>query len=134
MRSLRFARFWIALWLLAIGVVIALSLLPPINLSVPVKEGDKLLHLLGYALLMASAVQLFERPRVLLLIALCLAGLGLLLEFGQGALTTTRQFEWQDALANAAGVLLGALTAPTPAARLLQTLFPPQGAGHSSGQ
>jgi len=129
MRPLRFAGFWVALWLIAIGVVAALSLLPPLPLSVPVQEGDKLLHLLGYALLMASAVQLFERPLILLCIALGLAGLGLLLEFGQDALTTNRLFEWQDAAANALGVLLGGLTVFTPLSRLLQGLFPAEGGG-----
>lgn len=124
MRPLRYPRFWLALWLLAIMVVIAVSLLPVLPLTPKVDGGDKLMHLLGYALLMASAVQIFQRAGLLLSVAFGLAALGLLLEFAQGGLISTRQFEWADAAANALGVLLGGALAFTPAARLLQRCFP----------
>jgi VanZ family protein len=123
-RPLRYPRFWLALWLLAIAVVVAASLLPPLPLTPKIDGGDKLMHLLGYGLLMASAVQIFQRAGLLLSVALGLAALGLLMEFGQGGLTSTRQFEWADAAANAIGVLLGGAMAFTPAARLLQRWFP----------
>lgn len=132
MRPLRYPRFWLALWLLAIAVVVAGSLLPPLPLTPKLDGGDKLMHLLGYGLLMASAVQLFQSARLLRGVALGLALLGLLLEFGQGALTSTRQFEWSDAAANAFGVLLGAVLAFTPAARLLQRCFPAASIGRAS--
>lgn len=131
MRPLRYLRFWLALWLLAIGVVVAGSLLPPLPLTPKLDGGDKLVHLLGYGLLMASAVQIFQRASVLLSVALGLAMLGLLLELGQGGLTSTRQFEWADAAANAFGVLLGGSVAFTPAARLLQRWFPAVSGGSS---
>jgi hypothetical protein len=124
MRPLRWPALWLGLWLLAIGIVVAGSLLPPPPDLPAVRGGDKLAHLAAYALLMAAAVQLFERARILLAIAGLLALLGLGLEFAQGALTATRQFDPWDALANAGGVLLGGLPAFTPAAGWLQRLFP----------
>ncbi len=124
MRPLRYPRFWLALWLLAIAVVVAASLLPPLPLTPRLDGGDKLMHLLSYGLLMASAVQIFQRAGLLLGAALGLAALGVLLEFAQGGLTSTRQFEWADAVANALGVLLGGAVTFTPAARLLLRCFP----------
>jgi VanZ family protein len=124
MRPLRYPRFWLGLWLLAICVVAAASLLPPLPLTPSLEGGDKLMHLLGYGLLMASAVQIFQRAGVLVGAACGLAVLGLLLEFGQGSLTADRQFEWADAAANSLGVALGSAVAFTPAARLLQRCFP----------
>lgn len=124
MRPLRWPALWLALWLLAIGIVVAGSLLPPPQDLPPVRGGDKLVHLAAYGLLMAAAVQLFGRLRILWTVAGLLALLGLGLEFAQGALTATRQFDPWDALANAGGVLLGGLLAFTPAASWLQRLFP----------
>ena len=50
---------WSVLWILAIAVVVFASLVPASDLpSVPVS--DKVEHFLAYALLSASAVQLFS--------------------------------------------------------------------------
>ena len=115
-------RSWLALWGLAVALVIVLSL---VNLSglPPVPEGgDKVEHFLAYALLSASAVQLFARRRASLLIALALVVLGIGLEFAQGALTTTRMADPRDAVANTLGVLAGSATMLTPLRRLLMAL------------
>ena len=115
-------RLWLGLWLLAIVSVIVLSL---VNLSglPPVPEGgDKVEHFLAYALLSASAVQLFASRRACLLMAVLLVALGVGLEFAQGALTTTRMADPRDALANTLGVVAGLLTVFMPLRHALQVL------------
>ena len=115
-------RLWLGLWLLAIVSVIVLSL---VNLSglPPVPEGgDKVEHFLAYALLSASAVQLFAKRRGCLLMAALLVALGVGLEFAQGALTTTRMADPRDALANTLGVVAGLLTVFMPLRHVLQAL------------
>ena len=122
LKPFRRPRLWLGLWLFAIVCVIALSL---VNLSglPPVPEGgDKVEHFLAYALLSASAVQLFAKRRACLLMAALLVALGVGLEFAQGALTTTRMADSRDALANTLGVLAGLLTVFMPLRHVLQRL------------
>lgn len=122
LKPFRHPRWWLGLWLVAVAVVIVLSL---VNLSglPPVPEGgDKVEHFLAYAALAASAVQLFETRRAWCVIGVVLVGLGIGLEFAQGALTTTRMADPRDALANTLGVIAGLSTAFTPLRHLLQTL------------
>lgn len=123
LRPLRWARFWFALWLLAIGATVAASLLPPAELP-PVRGNDKLAHLVGYALLMAMAVQIIQRRAALVAAAAFLALLGGGLELAQGAWTAQRQADPLDALANLLGVGLGASLGLTRAATWLQRLLP----------
>jgi VanZ family protein len=115
-------RLWLGLWLLAVAAVIVLSL---VNLSKlpPVPEGgDKVEHFLAYGLLSLSAMQLFAKRRGCLLVALLLVGMGIALEFAQGAFTATRMADPHDALANTLGVLAGSVTLLTPFSRLLLAL------------
>ena len=119
LRPFRRPRLWLALWLLAVAVVMVLSLA---NLSrlPPVPEGgDKVEHFLAYALLAASAMQLFARRTGCIVVALLLVAMGAGLEFAQGALTTTRMADPRDALANTLGVLAGLATLFTPLRGLL---------------
>jgi VanZ family protein len=111
-------RLWLGVWLFGWVLCIALSLLPPIQLGGP-PDSDKLGHFLAYFTLMAWAVMLFKgwRARVLVAGALVLLGLGL--EFAQAMLTTTRQGDSRDVLANAMGVLAGLLLGLTPVRSLL---------------
>ncbi|HBK56849.1 MAG TPA: hypothetical protein DDZ76_11305 [Xanthomonadales bacterium] len=119
-RPLHHFGFWRGLWWVAVLAVVVVSLVPPPPLpSAP--GGDKLGHFLAYFVLMAAAVQL-HGGRVLVAIAVALAALGLGLEFAQGALTSTRQFDLRDALANTLGVLAGLALAITPAAHSLVRL------------
>lgn len=114
LKPFRRPRLWLGLWLLAIAIVIVLSL---VNLSglPPVPEGgDKVEHFLAYALLSASAMQLFATRRGCVVVAALLVALGVGLEFAQGALTTTRMADPRDALANTLGVLAGLATLFTP--------------------
>ena len=104
---------WLGLWWLAVVVVVVLSLTPPAPIELP-RHGDKVEHLLAYALLAAGAVQVFRRGFPLLVAGVGLVLLGIALEFAQGAFTATRMADPADAMANAAGVALGLLTALTP--------------------
>lgn len=115
-------RLWLGLWLLAVAAVIVFSL---VNLSKlpPVPEGgDKVEHFLAYGLLSLSAMQLFAKRRGCLLVALLLVGMGIALEFAQGAFTATRMADPHDALANTLGVLAGLATLATPLRDLLLRL------------
>lgn len=113
---------WLGLWLVAVGMVIALSLLPPPPMPELPSGSDKVEHFLAYFALSAGAVQLFRTPRAWLACALGLVALGVGLEIAQGALTATRMQDPFDALANALGVLVGLSTALTPWRQLLLRL------------
>ena len=104
---------WLVLWWLAVLAVVVASLSPPPPVELP-HHGDKVEHLLAYALLAAGAVQVFRRGAPLWLAGLGLVLLGIGLELAQGAFTATRMADPADALANAAGVALGLLTVRTP--------------------
>ena len=115
-------RLWLGLWLAAVAGVIVLSL---VNLSglPPIPEGgDKVEHFLAYALLSASAVQLFATRPACVIVAVLLIVLGVGLEVAQGALTATRMADPRDALANTLGVIAGLVTVFLPVRHALQTL------------
>ena len=118
LKPLRHARRWLALWWLAVALVVVVELLPALLLPQVPAGGDKLEHLLGYGLLAFAAVQVFER-RVLWRVGIGLAALGMALEIAQGTLTATRSFDLADELANTTGVLLGLGMAFTPLRDLL---------------
>ena len=119
LKPLRRPWLWLGLWWCAIGVVIAASLLPAFLLPEVPAGGDKLEHLGGYFVLAAAAVQLYAARRSLLRAGIGLVLLGVGLEFAQGLLTTTRQMDAWDALANSAGVLAGLATVLTPLRNVL---------------
>lgn len=114
LKPLRRPRLWLGLWWCAIALVVAASLLPAFLLPEVPAGGDKLEHFGGYFLLAAAAVQLFATWPHLLRAATGLVLLGIGLEIAQGLLTTTRQMDAYDALANSAGVLAGTAIALTP--------------------
>ena len=114
LKSFRWPRLWLGLWWFAIALVTLGSLLPAMLLPVVPEGGDKFEHLSGYGLLAAIAVQVFATRGALLRAAVGLVLLGVLLELVQGFLTSTRSMDAMDALANAAGVVLGMATVLTP--------------------
>lgn len=113
LKPFRRPRLWLGLWAAALLAVIVVCLVPPPPLQLP-QHSDKLEHLLAYAILAAGAVQLFPRGRGLWMAGGGLVLMGVLLEFAQGALTSTRMADPADALANTVGVVLGLSTALTP--------------------
>jgi len=124
MRALRWPRFWLGLWFLAIALVVVLSLTPPPELDAPLPPHfDKLEHFAAYSALAFGAVQLFARRSVLALVAVLLVALGIALEYAQGALTHgLRERDGFDALANSLGVAAGMACAATPLKHCAQRL------------
>lgn len=79
------------------------SLLPPDDLPSTLGVSDKVLHLLGYAVLGVLAVLSRLRMPVALLVVV---GWGLVLELSQGLLGY-RSFEWWDLVADGVGAIAG---------------------------
>ena len=121
LKPLRRRRTWLAMWWLAIATVIVACLLPGSDLpKIPVS--DKLEHALAFAVLAASAVQLFRRGAPLLVVGGGLLALGIGIELAQHLLTTSRLMEPGDVLADAVGIAAGLATAWTPLRDLLLRL------------
>jgi VanZ family protein len=107
MRGFRWPGLWLALWSLGIVAVIVVCLGPPPKLPPLPDNSDKAEHFLTYVFLAFGAVQLFATRRALWWAGLGLVGLGVGIEFAQGAFTVDRSADPLDALANTLGVLAG---------------------------
>lgn len=118
LRKLHFWRIWFALGIALLLVIIAGSLIPVPKTGVQLN--DKLIHVSMYFLLMAWFAQVFE-ARFHLRIAIFCISIGLLLEAAQHT-TGYRSFEWGDALANFAGVILGWILTHTILGRALSVV------------
>jgi VanZ family protein len=75
---------------------------------------DLIDHTVAYALLTVLLLSVVPRGRkrrfrIIALAVLASSAIGLSIEFGQYWLTSTRQFSWHDAYANAIGSFIGAL-------------------------
>lgn len=121
LKPLRFPRFWLALWWVAIAVTITVCLIPPPPLALP-PNSDKVEHFLAYFVLAGAAVQIYRTRAALLWAGIGLVGLGIGIEFLQGALTDNRMADPTDALANSIGVVAGMAIAFTPLRDLLLRL------------
>ena len=85
--------------------------LTPDPVEVQIEQGDKLLHVAAYLVLMSWFANLYEAQRErVMCIAGCVA-LGVGLEFAQ-RLTAVRTFDVADMVANTAGVAMGLILAP----------------------
>ena len=102
-RADQIRRIWRACGWLGVIATLVISLMPPAPGDDPTHI-DKLAHLSGYGLLMFWWAQLVTRRTWKLAVAVVVYGL--VIEMLQG-LTPERQPDPLDALANAAGVLLG---------------------------
>ncbi|MEQ1662058.1 MAG: VanZ family protein [Thiobacillus sp.] len=100
-------RLWRVFGWLGIALTLLVSLTPPL-VHEGITHGDKLIHLIGYAILMFWWAQLIMQQRGRL--ALAVVVFGIAIEFLQGY-TPNRQPDVFDALANSSGVLLGWLAA-----------------------
>ena len=114
LKPLRHRQRWLAAGWCAIALVVVASLLPAMLLPQVPAGGDKFEHFGAYALLALAAVQLFAAGRAVARAGIGLVVLGVALEFAQGALTTSRQMDAYDALANTLGVVTGLATVVTP--------------------
>lgn len=117
-KGLRCARLWQAIGVALVLTVITGSLVSIAPLpSMP--GGDKLHHLVAYGALMYWWGMVQPSRRLAWIATLVV--LGVALEFAQ-SLVPNRYMEWQDALANAAGVGLALLLLRTPASALVRML------------
>lgn len=99
-------RWWLLLGGVLVALVIYLSLSDISLPQVPSDSGDKINHLIAYGVLTVWFGQLFLTWNKRAVVALALIALGVSMEFIQG-MTDYRFFEWQDAVANLCGVVLG---------------------------
>lgn len=111
-KPLRHRNAWLALWLCGVTVLVIVCLMPSPDLP-DLHVSDKLEHALAFALLAASAVQLFER-RALFAVGAGLLALGVGIEFAQALFTTTRAMEAADVVADTVGIVAGLAVALTP--------------------
>lgn len=107
-------RFALAVWIAMFVAIAVGSLLPARDLPPSAFDGmDKLEHLTGYGLLSGWSLLVFATRRARIAAMLGVIAFGVLIEFAQGAFTTTREPDVFDALANATGATLGQLLAFT---------------------
>ncbi len=118
LRAFRRPRLWLALWMLMVGAVIVLSMMPkpPIPPMLTIAKFD---HLIAYLALAAFVVQLCKDRGLQLIACLALVGLGIALELAQGYLTNYRDMSTYDAFVDTVGVAIGLATSWTPLACVL---------------
>ncbi len=113
--ELRLAKFWFLLaYILLLGLGI-LSLIPAPDIG----DSDKIAHFAAYAALSAWFSLLVEQRKSLWVVLIGLIGYGLLLEFLQ-SLTSYRQGDIADAIANSLGVMTGLVFYFSPLRRILR--------------
>jgi VanZ family protein len=120
LREFRRPGLWLGIWIFGWLLCITLSLVHPPRVDIDVPDGDKIGHLLAYALLSAWSVLIFAGPRSRWRAALSLVLLGVAMELAQGILTADRMMDAMDALADTIGVALGQLLALGRGQTLLQ--------------
>jgi hypothetical protein len=109
MLSLPHARVWLILGWVLIAAIVVGSLIPQVP-TFGIGISDKVEHFTSYFVLMLWFSGLYERRQHWLL-ALAFFLMGAALELLQGALTTTREMDIDDALTNGAGVMAAFLVA-----------------------
>jgi VanZ family protein len=107
-QELAYRRYWLALGLVLVLVVIVSSLIPGGMMGGRFLGMDKFEHVGAYLLLMVWFAGLQPR-RAWRWLALALLAMGVLLELAQGAMHMDRTADVRDVLANAAGVGIGAM-------------------------
>lgn len=98
-----FRRLWIAFIFLGVAAVVVVSLLP-IPAEALERGSDKFWHFLTYFVLTLFSSGIVPAERLWRLALRCVL-LGAGLEAAQALLTATRQADWADMAANAAGIL-----------------------------
>jgi VanZ family protein len=105
---------WWRLWLSGSLLGVALSLWLSLGTAGPALStvSDKWQHLVGYAVLTLWFCGLVERRHHWRLLLACIA-YGGVMEILQGTLTTGRQADWLDVVANGSGALMAVMVART---------------------
>ena len=113
---------WVALGAALMAAVAALALLPAARqlnaMALALPQGDKLLHVLAFAMLMGWWGNLYHRARQRLGVAAACLVFGLLIECAQWPHDPEDASVW-DLAADALGLALGALLLRTPLAGVL---------------
>lgn len=116
-KNLRYQNVWIFIGCFMIAFVVFETLT-----SSPIKPGfkisDKFMHIVGYFGMMGWFVQIFQKNRERLVLAIGFVILGIMLEFIQGW-GGVRQYEVADMLANTTGVIAAWILAKTRFSRIL---------------
>lgn len=121
LRRLRWPRLAVAGWVVLFALVALGSLMPARDLPTPSVQGlDKVEHLVGYAVLSGYAALLFATARARWAAAALVMLFGLGIEFAQSVLTTSREADPADVLANALGAFVGQLLVHSRFARLFE--------------
>ena len=121
LRPLRRPRLAVAGWIALFALVALGSLMPAREIPTPPVQGfDKVEHLVGYAVLSGYAVLLFASAGARWAAAALVMLFGLGIEIAQSALTTSREADPVDVLANALGAMIGQLLAHSRLARLFE--------------
>lgn len=105
-QPLRYYFIWLALGVVAIGMIIFLSLTPNPPDLVDAPFIDKVEHMFAYSILMAWFTQIYATKNIQLFLAIMFCLLGVTLEILQGW-GGHRFFEYTDMMANTTGVLFG---------------------------
>jgi VanZ family protein len=105
--KLHYRNVWLTLGWAWLFIIIILSLITiPSAVNVPIPYVDKIEHTVSYFVLMFLFGQCYTKLNTRTIYAVIFISIGIILEFLQG-LTTTRQFEYADMIANSSGVVLG---------------------------
>jgi VanZ family protein len=102
--GLKYRKLWLAIGYLMVAFVVQQTLVPS-PMSSGMDVSDKLLHTLGYFLLMGWFVQIYHGNSQKIICAAAFVAMGILLEFLQGW-SGVRHYEIQDMLANGLGVVI----------------------------
>lgn len=115
---------WRLAWLTSAYVLVAAVVyfsLARLDVDIQAEGGDKVAHVVAYALLTFWFMQIYVTLRPRMAIAAGLAVLGIMLELLQGY-TGYRHFDYVDMIANTIGVALGWIAAPPRVPNLLARL------------
>jgi VanZ family protein len=115
---------WRLAWLTSAYVLVAAVVyfsLARLDVDIQAEGGDKVAHVLAYALLTFWFMQIYVALRPRVAIAAGLVALGIMLEFLQGY-TGYRNFDYVDMISNTIGVALGWIAAPPRTPSLLARL------------
>ena len=105
---------WLGFGYGLLATVAVLSLIP----GPDVGGSDKLIHFIVYLVISSWFSLIVKRPRTLWLVIFGLIAFGFLMEYLQG-MTSYRMQDFNDAMANSLGVVLGIASRFSPLRRLL---------------
>ena len=112
MRELKYLKIWVTLGWALVGLVIFLSVTPRAPETLGFHGGDKLLHLVAYAIMMLWFGFIYLPGRTYQNLGIILIAIGIALELIQGIIGQ-RFMSFLDMVANGVGVSLGWLLAKT---------------------